>query len=396
MKPEGKKVLLLTQYFFPDITAASFRMYELYKYLRKKDFKVIVVTSYPHRVETDELEPLEDVFRVKVNFPSYKNKLKYIYYYLEFVLKSLYLILAHRAFGASVIIVSSPPIFVAIEAFVISKIFHKKFLLDIRDLWPDSIADLKKIRKTSFIYSFLKKIEIYLYRNADYVFCVSNPMKEYIEEYNKKVVVIYNGITISEYSKYCKKEFNNKVIQNRKPLRLIYAGNIGMAQDLNFLFNAAEQFHNELEVFLIGSGLNKDVYEQQAQVQGILNIHFLPPMRRADLLEFIEENSDALLLTVNDGFAFEKTIPSKVFDYLLLNKPIIYHLKGEGKEILEQSKCGVYFELFSESFIGAIRTLKENYSNLLLRAFENNCNILKDFLREKQFQKIEKILLTFF
>ncbi len=391
------KILLFTQYFYPDITAASFRMYELYKYLANNGFRVEVVTTFPHRSNKKTVKDSQDIHRIKVHFASPKNKLRYICYYLEFVLKSFFVILKNRFFGCDLVFVSSPPIFVAIEALFISVLFRKKLFLDIRDLWPDTIVDVGKIKENGIIYKFLKFFERNLYKKADKVFCVSQPMKEYISVCRSDVTVVYNGVSENDFFKFKDKPV---ALHNSNVLNVFYAGNIGMAQTLDFVFVAADQLQKENNLSIIfhivGEGVKLKDYQEIVERNNLKNVVFHKSLPREDLLDYIYENADILLLPLKEGFAFERTIPSKLFDYLLLKKPIIYHLEGEGKEILEQSKCGVYFELFSESFVRAIRTVKENYSNLLLHAFENNCNILKDFLREKQFQKIEKILLTFF
>lgn len=391
------KILLFTQYFYPDITAASFRMYELYKYLLKEGFQIEVVTTFTHRSNIKfVVEDPQDIHRVMVHFTSPKNKLRYIYYYLEFVLKSFLIILRNRLYGCDLIFVSSPPIFIAIEAFLISVLFRKKLFLDIRDLWPDTVVDMGKIKKGGIIYKILKFFEIYLYKKANKVFCVSQPMKEYISAYKSDVTVVYNGVSENDFLK-----FKDKTITLHKEniFNVFYAGNIGLAQTLDFVFDAANQLQkeNNLDIifYIVGEGVKVKDYKEIVEEKNLKNVVFQKPMPKDELLDYIYENADILLLPLKEGFAFERTIPSKLFDYLLLKKIILYHIYGEGRDILKKLSIGEEFELNVSSFLDALWKITSNYRQYQTNAQQYNFLLLKDFLREAQFKKVAKILKDF-
>jgi len=383
------KILLFTQYFYPDITAASFRMYELYKYLKKERFKVEVVTTFPHRSNIEHIEASHDIHRIRVHFVSPKNKFRYVYYYLEFVLKAFFVILKNKFFDCDLIFASSPPIFIGIEALIISKIYKKKLFLDIRDLWPDTVADVGKIQKNSLIYKIFKSLERVLYRKADKIFCVSEPMKKYISAYNSDVTVVYNGISEEDFLRF----ENKPLIQKDKDIfNVFYAGNIGMAQTLDFVFDAAKKLLNEnnldLSFHIIGEGVKLKEYKEIVEMNNLKNITFYKALPREKLLEYLYNNADILLLPLKEGRSFEKTIPSKLFDYLLLKKPIVYHIYGEGKEILKKLDIAEEFLLDTDNFILALEKIRSNYNKYLRNADLRNFSILKKFLRENQFHKV--------
>lgn len=400
MKEENKhkpKILLFTQYFYPDITAASFRLYELYNYLLKEGFKIEVVTTHTHRSSMKLLiEDSQDVHRIIVHFVSPKNKLRYIYYYLEFVLKSFLFILKNRLYGCDVIFVSSPPIFVAIEALFLSWFFRKRLFLDVRDLWPDTVVDLGKIKENSIIYKILKFFERNLYRKASKVFCVSESMKEYISSYKSDVTIVYNGVTNDDFLKFQ----NKPVFANRgSSFNVFYTGNVGMAQTLDFVFDAANQLQktNDTDVIfhIIGEGVKLKDYQEIVEGNNLKNVVFRNSLPREELLEYAYENADILLLPLKEGFAFERTIPSKLFDYLLLKKPVIYHIYGEGRDMLKKLNIGEEFELNGSSFINALRKITSNYRQYQTNAQQYNFILLKGFLREIQFKKITEVLKDF-
>ena len=394
MKEVGRKpkILLLTQYFYPDITAASFRMYELYKYLLKEGFKIEVVTTYAHRSSIKPvIEDSQDIHRIMVHFVSPENKLGYIRYYLEFVIKSFIIILLNRLYDCDIIFVSSPPMFIAIEAIFISWIFRKKMLLDIRDLWPDAIVDVCKIKANGIIYKVLKFFERNLYRKANKVFCVSQPMKKYISIYKKNVTVVYNGVSNDDFLK-----FRDKPISMHKGsvFNVFYTGNIGMAQALDCVFDAANQLQNETNLniifHIIGKGVKLKDYQKIVEEDKLKNVVFHNPLPRKELLEYAYKSADILLLPLKEGFAFEKTIPSKLFDYLLLKKPIIYHIYGEGRDILKKLNIGEEFELNKQSLLCGLQKIISNYSQYQMNAQQYNFILLKNFIRETQFKKLIK------
>ena len=383
------KILLFTQYFHPDITAASFRMYELYKCLKKGGFKVEVVTTFPHRSNVEHIEASHDIHRVRVHFTLPKNKFRHVYYYLEFVLKAFFVILKNKFFDCDLIFVSSPPIFIGIEALIISKIYKKRLFLGIRDLWPDMVADVGIIQRNGLIYKTFKWLEKALYRKADKVFCVSEPMKKYISVYNSDVTVVYNGVSEEDFLRF----ENKPLIQKDKDtFNVFYAGNIGMAQTLDFVFDAAKKLLDEnnldFSFHIIGEGVKLKEYKEIVKMNNLKNITFHKALPREKLLEYLYNNADILLLPLKKGWCFEKTIPSKLFDYLLLKKPIVYHIYGEGKEILKELDIGEEFLLDADNFILALEKIRSNYSKYLRSTDLRNFSVLKKFLRENQFYKI--------
>ena len=113
------------------------------------------------------------------------------------------------------------------------------------------------------------------------------------------------------------------------------------------------------------------------------------PVAKEHAMRLMKE-SDALFFHLKDDIVMEKTIPSKVFDYMTAGKPILFGIKGEGKEILEQVKSNIYYYPESvASFIDALKKLKENYSELLKYAIDNKRLVEKYYTREKMVDLLE-------
>ena len=214
-------------------------------------------------------------------------------------------------------------------------------------------------------------------------------MKKYISVYNSDVTVVYNGVSEEDFLRF----ENKPLIQKDKDtFNVFYAGNIGMAQTLDFVFDAAKKLLDEnnldFSFHIIGEGVKLKEYKEIVKMNNLKNITFHKALPREKLLEYLYNNADILLLPLKKGWCFEKTIPSKLFDYLLLKKPIVYHIYGEGKEILKELDIGEEFLLDADNFILALEKIRSNYSKYLRSTDLRNFSVLKKFLRENQFYKI--------
>lgn len=386
---KSRKVLIITQYFPPDITAAAFRLGELRKFLIDKGFKVDVLTSQPHKtVLEDSNKDYKDdgIFRIKI------SSKRHISQYIQFVLKGKKLV---RKLGRyDYVLVSSPPMFV----FSIAKAAKaKKILLDIRDIWPDSAVGAGKLRN-SLLYKYFKKKELKMYLDSDQIFCVSKPMAKYITAASgKNPVVIYNGIPKRDLEKI--HEF--KLIRNYKNdgiFRIGYFGNVGLAQGMELLPEsikiASEELGLNISFEIVGAGVKIEKLKELARKYGVSEkFKFMKSMNREDVLRYSIEKFDALFINLASSPVFEKTIPSKIFDYLLVGKPVISGIKGEGKMILESTGACVSFQQDSpESLAEAIKLTIQNYDNLSKNALKNMRKVAATYTREDSFEKVARVL----
>lgn len=379
-----KKVLLISQYFPPDITAAAFRMGALHSFLLEKGVDADVLTTTPHKFEqTNNVKGVKDdsqkhIFRVPV------NSKKHVLQYLEFLVRTRKF--APKNTQYDWIIVSSPPL----SVFQVAKRFlpGSKIFLDIRDLWPDTPVAAGKMSQ-GLQYNFFKKYERKMYQYASAISAVSEPMAQYIKDLvpGKEVSVVYNGIPaedlreMARWRKFVKRKGNGK-------LTIAYAGNLGLLQGLEVVPEALEMVKDlKVEFAFIGSGaLEKTIRKKAAEQR---NIAFISPMTRKELLPFLARETDVLFINLKKDWILEKTIPSKLFDYLLLGKPIIAGIKGAGKEILVETGSAVFFEQDSPSSLAeAIREMHRHYEIYAENACSNMPTIAKRFEREKQFSKI--------
>lgn len=388
---EGKHVLMLTQYFAPDIAGGAFRMATLYRYLLDAGYKVDMITAVPHKGSVEEVAADVHVHRVRVSPAVPRSKLAYGWHYLSFFWRSLWLALRSRAFGADVIFASTPPIFVAVEAVWIGALLHRSLLLDVRDLWPDSVVDAGKLKAGSLLYRFLRLVERSCYHRATRVFTVSQPMRQHVLDSGATAVdVVYNGVCRAEILGAA--EVAPRRWKSGDVVQVFYTGNLGLLQDFEFLVEAlpelGERYGDKLQVHLVGTGARASEYRKAAASArpGLLTVHELMP--RSALLTMLRDEATFMLVSLSDGTSLAKTIPSKVFECLLLQKPTLYHLNGEGDTILREVGCAVRFELTSGDFLRALVEAVERLPELEEAAETKSLAVLGRFVREDHYQRI--------
>jgi glycosyltransferase involved in cell wall biosynthesis len=393
------KILIVSQYYHPDVTAAAFRIKEMADILSSNGHQIRVITAKPHKGIISSLAKTDDADIEVVRLPIIKyfgkGKWNYLAHYASFMLTAIFYYLVNFGRKYDLVFATSPPLPVGLAGFLMSALQGAKFVLDIRDIWPDSAVVAGQLQKNSLLYNFGKAMEQWLYRQADLITCVSRPMAAYIQGFTpgKKVGVIYNGVP----HKYLGGEgvsgnHNQEIFQENK-INIIYLGNMGYVQNLQMVLEAAKQIREEMGdvvFYLVGDGIEKTKLEEMKKDGSIDNVIIMGPVAKGRAMQLMHQSS-ALFFHLKDDIIMEKTVPSKVFDYMTAGKPILFGIKGEGKMILEQVKGNIYYQPDStESFIKAVRRLTQNYDQLSKNAQENMVIVGKNYTREKMVEKLER------
>jgi glycosyltransferase involved in cell wall biosynthesis len=276
-----------------------------------------------------------------------------------------------------------------------SAIQGSKFILDIRDIWPDSAVAAGQLNQNSKLYKFGKILEQWLYKKADLITCVSIPMADYIRGFIIKgnVAVIYNGVPHQYLHSEGDRETPNNTLFEDNKINITYLGNMGYVQNLQVILEVAKQIKDEMpeiKFYFIGDGIEKSRLEKFKEDNFLDNVMIIGPVAKTQAIQLMRESS-ALFFQLKDDMVMEKTVPSKVFDYMTAGKPILFGIRGEGKLILEQVKGNIYYKPDStESFINAVQKLKKNYQQLSINARENMVIVDKYYTREKMVDKLEQ------
>lgn len=337
-----KKITLLVDNFTPDLGAASFRFESIVKELADKGNQINIIASYPNRIDLVNFEEFKykNIQVMRVNKRKLKeNIIQRAFNYFNFFYEAIKLGIKISK-DSDLIIATSPQLLVGVAGAIISKINKKKFLLDVRDLWPDIVLDMGVMKKYNPIYIFLKLLEKFMYKQSDYLVYNSPGFKEYLEsKYSKeRMSLITNGI-----DDYILDYFKDKQIriEKKEKYKILYAGNLGIAQDIKILIDLAKKREN-VEIILIGKGSQEKVIQEKINDLKVKNIKLISSIPRKELLKLYEE-VDILFLQLKNIKMFEKTIPSKIFEYLATQKPIIYGVEGVAKKILKEEFNRKYY-----------------------------------------------------
>ena len=383
-KPE--KILIISQFYYPDVTACAFRIKETAEWLSSQGLEVHVIAGEPHKGLAGNAT-IDDGNINVTRVPLFKyeggGKWNYIRHYLSFMLGAIKASFSHRG-SFDIIWASSPPLFTGIAGYLVSRIKKAVFCLDIRDIWPESAVVAGQISDKGFLFKSAKVVEKALYRLADKTTCVAKPMADYIKTISKRKrpTVIYNAIPEKLLG-------NEPDYTKTKPdtIEILYIGNMGYCQNLGLVVKAAEilkqQNKKSIKFKLTGNGIEKEFLENEIKKLKLDNIEITDVVAKEKAIELIK-NADALMLHLKDDGTMNKTIPSKVFDYMASGKPVLYGLKGEAAEILEASGGNLYYNPAShEQLASQAIQLKTNYKGLATKARQNRTMVKEKFLREK-------------
>ena len=337
------KILFFTQYFWPE----NFRINELVHFLSKKQSLVLTsYPSYPQKKKFDKNIYLRKKFfsknceikRVPVYLRNNTN-LSIILNYITFFFSS-FVIGFFKIFKKKfdVVFVFCPsPIINAIPAILFKKIFKKKIIIWVLDLWPDTVVDLKLV-KNKFIVWVMRSLVIYIYNNSDLILAQSEAVRNSIKKLTKNKCIYFPSWS-EEINKDKKKA---KEIKKNNKIKILFAGNIGEAQSFETMVKCAKSLKkiNVIEWIVVGDGRWKKKLESLIRSNNLENEFQLIDSVPLNKINQYFNWADALYLSLKDNKTFKKTIPGKLQTYMSSGKPIIASISGESKKIIIKAKCG--------------------------------------------------------
>lgn len=387
------KLLFITDNFPPEVNAPANRTYEHCKEWVKDGVDVTVITCVPN-------------FPKGKVYPGYKNKLyqkenldgikvirvwSYVAANEGFVKRILdYISFAVAAFFAGLfvktdlIIATSPQFFTAVSGSMLSFFKRKKWIFEVRDLWPESIIAVGAMKRNRVIRLF-ERLEKLLYLSADHIIVVTDTFKKKITARGingNKISVFKNGANLELFKPQGKKTELVEQLKLHNKTVFAYIGTHGMAHGLDFILDSIKLFedtHPHLAFLFIGDGAEKKKLLQQAEKLELKNAVFVDSVGKKDVVDYLSL-MDVALVNLRKNDTFLTVIPSKIFEAAAMEKPILLGLEGETKGIIEKYNAGVCYRPEDQnSFFEAVISItgKEKYSETL----EGSKRLIKDFDR---------------
>lgn len=313
--------------------------------LKKENYNVTIFTSepsYPNKKiydtedfwDEESLNFEDNIVRIGISSRKYSNSiLNRLFYYLEIALKFLLLIIKDKK-RYDYIFATSPPIFTGFVGLFAKYKYKSNFILDIRDLWPESLKGVG-VFNNPLILSFFGALEKLLYRKSDKIVINSLGFQEYIQ--NKaniektKIIFIPNGSVKEELASIDNKENAAK--------KIIYAGNLGLAQNTELINKLAPLLdEQDIKFTIIGYGINKKRLINS--IKDYKNVTVINPLTRKECFKIISEH-DLGLVTLKDKEVFKTVLPGKIIDYMTCGVPIVGVIDGYARKIVEKERVGI-------------------------------------------------------
>lgn len=352
------KIIILTQYFPPEVGAPQNRLYELAVRLKAKGVDVTVLTAMPnypqmeiHEGYKGKFYKYEDMNGLKVHRSwIYVSKSKGIFNrlvnYFSFV-KTSFWVGVFKLGKFDFILCESPPLFLGITAYLLKKLKSAKLIFNVSDLWPESAEKLGLVT-SKFFLKRATKLEEFLYRKSDLISGQTQGICKNISSRfpDKKVYWLPNGVDLNYYnSENADTGWREKNGFEKDDFILLYAGIIGHAQGLGVIIKAAELLKDHLNIkfLLVGSGPEKEKLIELKRDLNTTNVYFFDAVSKKEMPGIVSA-CDVAVIPLKRLDLFRGAIPSKIFENLAMKKPILLGVEGEAKELfVDDGKCGLAF-----------------------------------------------------
>lgn len=407
------RILFLTDNFAPEVNAPASRTFEHCREWAARGHGVTVVTGVPNfpsgrvmagynnRLWQRETMDGVDVIRVWTFIARNEGFALRILDYVSYMITAAIAGLFVRR--PDVIVATSPQFFTLLAARFVSLLRRVPWVLELRDIWPESIKAVDAMQD-SLLIRLMERIERYLYRVADQIITVTHTFKTILVGKGvdtRKIEVVTNGVDLAHYTPRDGSSLRQRLNLDGK-LVVGYIGTLGMAHALETLVDAAtlakaDSALSDVHFVVVGEGARKEALMALAAERGLDNLSFHPPVPKKEVAEWWAL-LDATVVHLRRTELFESVIPSKIFECMAMGVPILMGVHGEALAIVENAKAGIAFEPENPHALLRQISLIRNDRYLLTTLSENGALAAVEFDRRRlalrMLEVLEKVART--
>lgn len=242
-----------------------------------------------------------------------------------------------------VVYASSPHLLAGLAGWVVARVRGARFVLEVRDLWPRVLLDLGRVTESSPVYRLLAALERFLYRRAEHIVVLATGTRRVLEGMGVppgKISYVPNAADPQDFAPSdCRERLRAAYGFTRTTV--VYAGAHGPANGLDMVLDAAAKVGDlDLDIVLVGDGVEKQRLIRRAQIEGLANVRFLPPVPKTAVPDLLHA-ADLGLHVLADVPLFQGCVsPNKVFDYLAAGLPVLTNSPGVVGELVEGARGG--------------------------------------------------------
>lgn len=349
-------ILFLADNFPPERNAQASRVYERACHWVKWGHRVTVITCTPNFPEGKVYSGYKNkyyqveyisgirVVRVKTFIAANVGIIRRILDYVSYMPASFCAGLFQPK--PDVVAATSPLLFAAISAWGLASVKRVPFVMEVSDLWPDSIVAVGAM-KSSILLRWLEKIELFLYRQAGHIAVLTPAFRDNLIRRriaDNKISVVMNGVDLSIFQPQLRDK--SLAIQwgiSHNDFVLSYIGTLGMAHGLENVLQCAQLVENtNIKFMLVGPGAERQNLACEASRLGLNNVIFVPSQPKKDMPSYWGL-SDVALVHLKDAPLFRTVIPSKIFEAMGMGLPIILVApEGEASKIVLKEHAGMW------------------------------------------------------
>jgi glycosyltransferase involved in cell wall biosynthesis len=351
------RILFLSHYFPPEVNAPASRTFEHCREWAAQGHQVTVVTCAPNhprgkvydgyhnrlwqREERDGIQVVRLWTFISANEGFLKRTLNYVSFMVAAILAAPFLP------KADVVLTTSPQFFNGLAGYFVSRMKRAPWVLEIRDLWPESILVVGAITNRRVI-RFLEWLERFAYRKADHIVPVTDAFRRYMIGKGipaEKITVVKNGVDLARY----RPSPPDPVVRGELGLEgkfvASYVGTHGMAHHLETVLEAAALLRHRADIafLLVGDGAERARLLSMKESAGLDKVVMLPQQPK-ERIPVLWAASDLSLVLLKKSDLFKTVIPSKIFESMSMERPIVLGVEGEAAEIVDAAGAGVCIE----------------------------------------------------
>lgn len=250
---------------------------------------------------------------------------------------------------ADVVIVESPPLFLAAAAIPYARLKRAALVVNVADLWPDSAIELGALRSPKAIRA-ARAVERAAYRAAAAITCPTEGIVEALQrrpESAAKAVLMRPAVDLDRFDPATGKD-EEREVKGGRPMRVLYAGTVGMAHGLGTLLDAAEWLERtsgapKIETTIAGDGAEAPELRARLSNGGPSSVRMLGAVP-SERIPGLYEESDVAVVMLRDRPIFHGALPTKMLEAMAAGRPVVLAARGEAARLIEREKAGVVVE----------------------------------------------------
>lgn len=349
------RILYFHQHFSTPHGSTGTRSYEFCQRLRARGHSVTIVCgsykggvtgltgAYKNGLRRGTVDGV-DIIELYLPYSNTDRFLKRAFIFLKFMLRSTRIALSHPC---DLVFATSTPLTVAVPGILASLVRSRKFVFEVRDLWPELPREMGVI-KNRLVLAAMEFLESAAYRTADACVALAPGIAEGIQGKtpNKKIAVIPNGSDLIAQDDLM--PLSPALTATLNGLRgkqlCVFTGAHGIANGLDAVLDAALELkrrsRSDIVMLFIGEGMMKPALVARARQQGLDNCVFLEPVPKMMLFNLLSQVQVGLMVLDNVPAFYNGTSPNKFFDYLSMGLPVLINYPGWLAEFIRTENCG--------------------------------------------------------